>query len=155
MADTQKNQKCKLDFKATAHQRIIAAVIFLLIAGLFTVLHLAAKGKIDIARWINPCGFKQQFHWPCPTCSMTTAAVIFASGNILRAFYVQPASALLCSVLVLTAILAFITAVFGIYFNFVKRFITEVKIRYIILAIAVIIAAGWMVTLARTLAQNK
>jgi len=130
MTHTRQKQKHRLYFKATAHQRIIAAVIFLLIAGFFTVLYLAANGRIDITRWINPCGFKQQFGWPCPTCSI-------------------------CSVLVLTALVAFITAVFGIYFNFVKRFITEVKIRYIILAVAVIITAGYMVTLARTLAQNK
>jgi len=49
--------------------------------------------------------------------------------------------------------LALFTAVFGVYFRFVKRFFAEVKIRHIIVALLVIIAAGWAVTLARALAE--
>jgi len=82
---------------------------------------------------------------------MTTSALAFAQGRIFESFYIQPAAALLCSIMVVSAFLAFLVAVFGIYFRFVKRFFVEVKIRHIILALIVILAAGWAVTLARAL----
>ena len=85
---------------------------------------------------------------------MITSASAFAQGKILEAFYIQPAAALLCCVLAVSAFLALLMAVFGVYFGFIKRFFTEVKIRYIILALIVIIAAGWAVTLARALAAH-
>jgi len=53
-----------------------------------------------------------------------------------------------------TAFLAFIIAVFGVYFGFLERFFTEVKIKHIVLALVIIIAAGWAVTLARALAAH-
>jgi len=46
-------------------------------------------------------------------------------------------------------------AVFGVYFGFLKRFIAEVKVRYIILALVIIFAASWAVTLARALVEKK
>ncbi len=61
----------------------------------------------------------------------------------------------MCCVLVVVAFLALFTAVFGVYFSFIKRFFAEVKLRHIILALIVIIAAGWAVTLARALAANR
>jgi Tfp pilus assembly protein PilO len=54
--------------------------------------------------------------------------------------------------LIVSAILAFVTSVFGLRFRFVERFFAEVRIRYIILVVLIIIAAGWAVTLARALA---
>jgi len=86
---------------------------------------------------------------------MTTSVSAFAQGRIFEAFYIQPASALLCCVLAVSAFLALFIAVFGVYFGFIKRFFAEVKIRYIILALIVIIAAGWAVTLARALAAHR
>ncbi len=86
---------------------------------------------------------------------MTTSVVAFAQGKIFESFYIQPAAALLCCVLAVSALLAFFVAVFGVYFSFLNRFFTEVKIKYIILALIVIIAAGWAVTLARALAAKN
>jgi hypothetical protein len=57
--------------------------------------------------------------------------------------------------LVLIALLAFVTAVFGEHFRFIERFFYEVKVRYIILALIIIIAAGWAVTLARALVASN
>lgn len=88
---------------------------------------------------------------------MTTSVFKFVRGEIFGhngAFYTQPAAALLCSVMVVAAFLAFLIAVFGVYFGFLKRFFAEVKIRHIILALIIIIAAGWAVTLARALASR-
>jgi hypothetical protein len=86
---------------------------------------------------------------------MTTSALAFAKGKIFQSFYIQPAAAILCTILVVAAFLAFLTAIFGVYFRFLVRFFTEIKTRYVILALLVIIAAGWVVTLARALAINN
>jgi hypothetical protein len=110
---------------------------------------LTARCKIN--PWAGPCGFKQKYGLPCPTCGMTTSAVAFAGGKIFESFYIQPAAAFLCCVLAVSAFLAFVTAVFGVYFDFIRRFFAKVKIRYIILALIVIVAVGWAVTLARAL----
>jgi hypothetical protein len=85
---------------------------------------------------------------------MTTAALVFARGRIFQAFYIQPAAALFCCVLIFSAVLAFLTSVFGLSFRFVERFFAEVRVRYIILAIVIIIAASWAVILARALASD-
>ncbi len=88
---------------------------------------------------------------------MTTSVFMFVRGEIFGhngAFYTQPAVALLCSIMVVVAFLAFLIAVFGVYFRFFNRFFTEIKIKHIILALIIIIAAGWAVTLARALAAR-
>jgi hypothetical protein len=81
---------------------------------------------------------------------MTTSAIAFAQGRISESFYIQPAAALLCTGLVTAAFLALVTTVFGVYFHFLVR----IKAKYAILALLVIIAVGWMVTLARVLAER-
>jgi len=140
--------------RVAVQQRFIAAVIFFAVAAFFGSAWLAAQGKINLGWWLGPCGFKQRYGLPCPTCGMTTATLAFAQGKIWEAFYIQPAAALLCCILVVIALLAFFTAVFGVYFVFLKRFFAEVKVNYLILGLIIIIAAGWAVTLTRALAAN-
>ena len=150
----QQLNKPKILLRASFRQRVRAGIVFLVLAAFFGLFALAAHDKIDIGRWLNPCGFKQRYGLPCPTCGMTTAALAFAGGKIFKAFYIQPAGALLCCILVVGAFLALLTAVFGVYFDFLKRFFTEVKVKYIIIGVLIIIAAGWMVTLARAIAAK-
>ncbi len=147
MQISQHLNKSKFFFRASPRQRVTAAVVFLAAAAFFGLFWLSAHYRI--ALWPPGCGFKQKYDLPCPTCGMTKSTTAFAQGKIFEAFYIQPAAALLCSVLAVSAFLAFLMAVFGVYFGFIKRFFTEVKIRYIILALIIIIAAGWAVTLAR------
>ncbi len=132
-----------------------AAIVCLAVVGFFGLFALAGHYNIDMGRWLGYCGFKQRYGLPCPTCGMTTAVLAFAQGKIFKAFYIQPACALLCCVLVVIALLAFVTAVLGVYFRFLEHFYADVKVRYIILALIVIIAAGWAVTLARALAASN
>ncbi len=153
MQANQQLNKLKILCRASFHQRLVAGVVFLVLAASFGLFALA--GHYKIALWPLPCGFRQKYNLPCPTCGMTTSVTAFAQGKILESFYIQPAAALLCCVLVVTAVLSLFIAVFGVYFSFLNRFFTEVKIRYIILALIVIIAAGWAVTLARALAANN
>lgn len=132
-----------------------AVIVFSAVVGFFGLFALAGHYNIDMGRWLGYCGFKQRYGLPCPTCGMTTATLAFAQGKIFEAFFIQPAGALLCSVLVVIAFLALVIAVFGVYFRFLERFFREVKVKYIILTLIVIIAAGWAVTLARALAAGN
>jgi len=152
MQASQQLNKQKFFCRASFRQRITATFVFLIVAVLFGLAWLAATGKFDIGFWLGPCGLKQRYGLPCPTCGMTTSVLAFSQGKVFEAFYIQPAAALLCCVLVIIAFLALFIAVSGVYFNFIERFFAEVKIKHIILALIVIIAAGWAVTLARALA---
>ena len=155
MNASQQSNKPKFFYKASPVQRLVAAIVCVGIILFFAVFALAGHYKIDMGRWIGYCGFKQQTGLPCPTCGMTTATLAFAQGRILEAFYIQPACGFLCSVLVVVTILAFIISVFGVYFSFIGRFFAEVKLRHLILALIIIITAGWAVTLARAVAAKN
>lgn len=135
-------------------QRLIAALLFVVIVAFFVIFALAGHNQVDMGRWLGYCGLQQRTGWPCPTCGWTTSALTFAQGKIFEAFYIQPAGALLCSFIVVVAILAFAVAISGRYFHFIQRFFAEVKVRYMILALFFIVTAGWAVTLARALATK-
>lgn len=152
MQTSQQLNKGKVFNRATAKQRLISGLVVFIIAAFFCLLGLVVHYKI--ALWPYGCGLKQAYNLPCPTCGMTTAVLTFTQGRIFEAFYIQPAGAFFCSLLVVSAFLALLTAVFGVYFQFLKRFFTEVKIRHLVLALIVIIAAGWAVTMARGLAAK-
>jgi hypothetical protein len=152
---SQQQNRPKCSCRASFQQRIVAAVICLAIAAFFGVFALAGRYNINVGRWLGYCGFQQRTGLPCPSCGMTTATLAFAQGKIVEAFYIQPACGLLCSLMAVTAFVAFIVAVFGVYFGFIRRFFAEVKLRYMILALIIIVAAGWAVTLARALAARS
>ncbi len=152
MSVDQSQQPNRFFTWASPRQRLIAAVLLFLIVGSFAGLWLIARYEIPIYPY--GCGFKQRYGLPCPTCGMTHAVLAFAQGHIIRSFYTQPAAALFCSLAVVVAFLAFLTAVFGIYFPSFQRWLSSLKLRYILAAILLVLAAGWAVTLARALAQR-
>ena len=145
----------KIFVKASLKQRVVSAVILVCIAGLFVFLALDVLGKIDIGRMAGPCGFRQQYRLPCPSCGMTRASLAFVRGDVFGAFYTQPAAALACCVLIFGAILAFLTAVFGVKFAFLGRFFAGLKVGYILLGILIVVVAAWAVTLARAMAKMQ
>lgn len=155
MITNQQPSQRKIFAKASTLQRLIAVIVFILIAAFFSMLYIDVIGLIDIAALTGPCGLKQIYHIPCPTCSWTTAAFLFVQGHIFQAFFAQPAAALFCCLLTIAAFLAFLTAVFGIYFISLKNFFAQIGVRYLILAIVLIVVAGWAVTLVRALAPGK
>ena len=154
MQTSQQVNRSKFYTKASSQQRIIAAIICAAIVAFFGTFAVAGHYQVDMGRWLGYCGFRQKTDLPCPTCGMTTATLAFAQGKILEAFYIQPAGGLLCSVMVIVAFLTFIIAVSGIYFRFIQRFFSEIKIRYMIVALIIVIAAGWAVTLTRALTMK-
>lgn len=153
MQASQQISKSKIFYRAAPRQRLGAAGVFLTLAAFFGFFALA--GHYEIPLWPFPCGFKQRYNLPCPTCGVTTSVKAFAQGKIVESFYIQPAAAFLCCVLAVSASLALFIAVSGIYFDFLNRFFAEIKIKYIVFALIVIVAIGWVVTLARALAANN
>lgn len=155
MQSGQQLIRSKFFCRASSGQRIIAAAIALTVAAFFGIFALGGRYNIDMGRFLGYCGFKQRTGLPCPTCGMTTATLAFAQGRVIEAFYTQPACALLCSVAAAAAFVVLIVAVSGVYFRFIERFFTQIKLKYIILALIIIVAAGWAVTLARALAARN
>ncbi len=150
---SQQPNALKTFARASGRQRLIAAIVFFAIAGSFAAFWLVAH--YDINLYPFPCGFKQRYGLPCPTCGFTHAVLYFAQGRIVRSFSAQPAAALFCTLAVVTAFFAFLIAAFGIYSSALERRITSVKLRYIIAALVFVIVAGWVVTLVKTLAENN
>jgi hypothetical protein len=143
----------KLFSRASGNQRLIAAGIFFFIAGGFLLGWL--MGQFHFTIYPFPCGFKQRYNLPCPTCGMTTAVIAFARGDIAGAFYTQPAAGFLCCLSAVIAFFAFLVAVFGVYSPSVGRHLVSLKLRYIFAALLLIFAVGWAATLARVIAQNS
>jgi len=140
--------------RASRRGRTTAALLAAGVVALFGGLWLLQRVGFDFGLLFGPCGMKQRTGLPCPTCGMTTCVLAFARGEVLTAFYVQPAGALLCWLLIVVAFFAFLTAVLGVYFHFFDRLWAELRVRYIVAGLLVILAAGWAVTLARALAAQ-
>lgn len=137
--------------RLSRRQRLIALCVFLAVCAVFGLLYLASTGTVNLWFWLGPCGLKQRYGLPCPTCGWTTAALAFVSGNIIQAFYIQPAAAFICALMVITSFFSFIAAFFGVYFSFLFRFFRQVKTIYLIVALLIITVGGWLVTLSRAL----
>jgi hypothetical protein len=150
----------QLNFIRASHQisgrsRLLAGLVFLVGLSSAGLLHWAAiNNKIDMEPLIGPCGFKQKYGLPCPSCGMTTAVIVFSKGDVLNAFYIQPAAALICCVAAVVVMFAFIMAVCGTDFGLIDCLAEQIKVRHIILATIVIVCGGWAVTLARALAAG-
>lgn len=155
MDSSQQLNNRKFFIPATQKQRKAGCAFLVGILAVFGLFWLAAVDMIDLGMWFGLCGFKQRYQLPCPTCGFTTAAIAFAKGRILESFRIQPAGAFVCCLLVAGGFLAFITAAFGVYLKSVSQFVRQISIKYVILAIAVIVSGGWMVTFLRALAAKR
>jgi hypothetical protein len=153
MQVSQQINKPKIFCRVSPRQRLSAAGVFLALVAFFGFF--ALMGHYKIALWPFPCGFKQRYNLPCPTCGVTTSVKAFAQGKIFESFYIQPAAAFLCCVLAVSAIFSLFIAVSGRYFNFLNRVFVEIKIKYVVFALIIIVAIGWAVTLTRALAANN
>ncbi len=147
--DASEIRPCKLIRRASARERKIAASIAALIVLLFVALWGLQRAHFDFGLVFNPCGFQLRTGWPCPACWMTRSVLAFTRGQIGQSFYMQPAAAFGCLVLVVSAFLASLIAAGGVYFRALDRFFEEVKPSHLAIGLLVVISAGWAVTLAR------
>jgi hypothetical protein len=140
--------------KLSPTTRFVGAVVFFVIVAAFFLLRFSSKGDIDLSYLFGVCGFKQRFGLPCPGCGWTHAAEMFAAGHLFEAFRIQPAAAFFCIVLSLAAIFALLSAVFGIDSRLLKRIFSPKGGVVLLVAACVVILAGWLVTLIRTILEN-
>lgn len=140
--------------RASARQRKIAGLFALAVVALFGSLWLLQRLGFDFGLLFSPCGMKQRTGLPCPTCGMTTSILAFARGDLVAAFYVQPAGGFLWTLLAVGAFFAFLIAAFGVYFTALDRLFAEVRIRHLVVGLLIILAAGWAVTMARAVAAQ-
>ena len=150
----QQIKKGKIIIRASLRQRLVSGAVLLGVLGFFAFVRLEAAGRINLPGLFEPCGFKQQYGLPCPTCGVTTSSIAFVQGHIFQSFYIQPAAALAWVMLCVTAFFAFLMCAFGLYFRPLMSFLAGVKTKHVILAVIIIIAGGWVVTLARALAAG-
>jgi hypothetical protein len=155
MQTSEHVRKVEILCSASRRERAAAAAVFVAVLICFVLLGLASAKVIDIGLCVGPCGFKQRYGLPCPTCGWTRSGEAFVRGDFLRSYYIQPAAALVYSVLALGAFFALFAAVFGVYFKFLRSFWNRLKLRYLIGALIIVVAGGWAVTLARALAARQ
>lgn len=153
MTSSQETKKEKKPIRATIVYRIVAGGVFVGIAGFFVYMFLGGRGIVDLRSQFGYCGFKQSYGLPCPGCGWTTSTLAFVDGRISEAFYIQPAAAFFCLIFGISAIFALLSAVFGIRFSFLDRPF-GVIVKYVVISVLIIVASGWMVTLARALAAR-
>jgi hypothetical protein len=152
MLKSQQLNFIKASHRISARSRLLAGLVFLVGLGSAGLLHWAAvNNRINMESLIGPCGFKQKYELPCPSCGMTTAVIEFSRGDVLNAFYIQPAAAFMCCAAVIVVMFSFVMAAFGTDFGLIGCLTEQIKIRHIVLAAIVIVCGGWAVTLARAL----
>jgi len=155
MATDKKLKDKSLFKKATPRQRVVGLVFFCVMGAIFTVLILGAHGIIDMERIIDPCGFEQHYHLPCPGCGVTHSALEFVRGKVWSSFYTQPAGGILCTIGAISLFLSFLASFFGIYSKFLEVFFDRRNFKYIIIGVILIFLAGWAVTLSRAIIYRQ
>lgn len=144
-------QKSKLYTKSSGEEKNGFLAVFLVIAVIFALLYLLARDYIHLGSF-GGCAFERNYGLPCPSCGMTRSVTAFMQGKIIKSFLLQPAAAAGCVVLILTAFFSLLSALLGVNFWFLPP-VRMWRTGSILFAGAVILAAGWAVTLARAFAQ--
>jgi hypothetical protein len=140
--------------KLSPTARFAAGGVFLVILAVFYLLRASSRGNVNMSYWFGVCGFKQRFDLPCPGCGWTHAAEMFVTGHFLQAFRTQAAAGFFCVVFSLAAVFALHCAVFGIDFRLLQRFFSSKGVGVMLAVACVVILAGWMVNLIRTILEN-
>jgi hypothetical protein len=139
--------------KSTRQDRVTFLAVFVIITFIFGVSYLIQHGLVNFGP-AGGCAFERNYGVPCPTCGFTRAIGAFIQGRILTAFYIQPAAAAGCLVLLWTAFFSLLSAALGVNFSFLPP-VRLWQLKHILLTIIIILTAGWAVTMARALAQLR
>lgn len=137
----------RLQVKASASTdaKIVAVIVLmvalaLLITGAYLNPDSSGVGTHE-QLGLSSCGFLDSFGTPCASCGMTTAVSEAAHGHILRAFYVQPAGAVLAVLAMMTVIVASTSLIMG--FSLAPLGAAIWRVRVVLLA-AVFVLVAWI-----------
>ena len=134
---------------ATRGQRLLGLTIFLVIGGGLALLNLLQRVGFDFGLLFWPCGFRVRTGYPCITCGMTRSVLAFSRGDLVEAFRLQPAAGFIGLLIVAVGAMGLVVGISGRIPGFVRRFCTEFRLRRCLLLLALILLAGWVVTLAQ------
>jgi len=127
--------------------------VILAVGGMFSFLWACAQGWVDSASLFGVCGFQQRTGLPCLGCYWTRAGQAFATGHILRSFYIQPAAAAFYSVAALSAIFALLSGLFGIQCTFLIRFRSKRLFWKLAAGGIGLVLAAWVLEVIRTMME--
>lgn len=144
-------QKSKLYTKSSHEERISFLAVFLVISIIFAFFYLLARGYIHLDSF-GECAFKRNYDLPCPSCGMTRSITAFMQGKIIKSLLLQPASAIGCITLVLTAFFSLLSGLLGVNFRFLPPVRMWQTGRILLIGI-IILVIGWSVTLTRAFTQ--
>jgi hypothetical protein len=144
-------KKSKWFIKSTNRDRFTFLWVFVMVVGLFAFFYLIRCGFLNLGP-SGGCAFERNTGLPCPTCGFTRAVRLFMSGKIIEAFYIQPAAAGGCIILAIIGFFSLLSACLGVNFSFLPP-VRLWQLKYILLAVIIILAAGWAVTLVRAIAE--
>lgn len=139
--------------KSTRQDRVTFLWVFVMAGFLFVLFYLIKAGFITLGPG-GGCAFERNTGLPCPTCGYTRAISAFMDGKITEAFYIQPGAAAGCIILAAVGFFSLLSAATGVNFSFLPP-VRLWQLKYILLTVIIILAAGWAVTLARALAKMQ
>lgn len=132
---------CGLTWKG----RVLAAALLAASAGVFA---LAAHLKPDSRGYgthqqlgMGACGLLLRTGYPCPTCGMTTAFSFAVRGQLVRAFWAQPAGLLLAMANLAVAAGAAWTLITGRLPRFVERW--DCAPHWLFWGLLLVLLGGW------------
>lgn len=99
----------------------------------------------------GPCGMLVMTGLPCPTCGMTTAFAHTVRGQWLRAAWVQPAGFVLALGTIVTAVVAMVTIVRGVWPRWGLAWIPPYRL---FLGLLVLLIGAWGFKIATGLADG-
>jgi len=146
-------EKSKWFIKSRQHDRVTFLVVFVTICFIFVLFYLIKAGFVSLGP-AGGCAFERNYGLPCPTCGWTRAINAFIEGKIIKAFYIQPAAAAGCIILLWIGFFSLLSACLGVNSPFLPP-VRLWQLKYIIAVLVIIIGAGWAVTLTRALAQMR
>ena len=120
----------------------------------FLAINLLQRWQFDFGLLFWPCGFRARTGYPCVTCGMTRSVLAFCRADLGAAFRMQPAAGFLCLMVLAVGGIALYVAVSGRMPQRVRQWGAEFRLKRFLLYLALILLAGWTVTLAQAFTEG-
>jgi hypothetical protein len=132
----------------TKKQRLTAAffAVIILLGGVLAAL--IQNGTINAVSLFGICSFEQSRNIPCPFCGMTRSVCLFAAGDIIGSYKMQPAGGFLSTVAAIMFIYFTIRAL-GFPLTRLTNRLRLIRPLDVVIVVAAIILAGWLITMSK------
>ncbi len=131
--------------RLSKEKRFKAAFIAAVIIAAWVLALLIGSGTVSGTSLFGVCAFEQKHNMPCPFCGMTRAVSKFAAGDIIEAFRLQPAGALLAAATAL-AMIYFTCRAIGFELVKINSYLKRIKPLPAVIIIIAVILIGWAIS---------